>query len=321
MPSIYLIMRELLQLERNFFCCTIGIMCSKHKSPIVQLSRLLVGLIVAWVVAVIIGVWQSVPVSAQEVAPGEIHDPVLEAMAKGDLGSAEISARREMQQFADPTDPRVEAPSQVVPSEELKPDVAFRKRRAQTALATVLAAKAWQEEQRNKAGSLTGNDIVFLIVIMLVTGGIVLLLLRYGPQRPKIVDKTIQWVGKKKYENQDDGVRQAGAALFSLLFLGLFGLALFGGVWGVMHVVAEVDRRASESSKSRVFYDEAKKLMTAARTQKQGASPAFQDYDVLGLYSNFLQKTGNTKLANAVAVHARTMKNRECRVSLKRPPK
>lgn len=285
-------------------------MCSKHKSPVVQISRLLVGLIVAWLVAILLSVWQPVPVSAQEVAAGEIHDPVLEAMTKGDIDSAEGAARREMAQFADPTDPRA----------EVKPDVAFRKRRAQTALATVLAAKAWREEQRNQAGTLTGNDIVFLIVIMLLAGGIVLLLLRYGPQRPKIVDHTIQWVGKKKYENQDDGVRQAGAALFSLLFLGLFGLALFGGVWGVMHIVAEVDRRASENSKARVFYDEAKKLMTAARTKSSAKTQDFEDYDVLGLYSNFLQKSGNTRLSNAVAVRARTMKNRECRVNLKRPP-
>jgi hypothetical protein len=284
-------------------------MCEKHKTPANHILRLVIGLLIA----LLICVWQYVPLSAQELAPGEIHDPVMEAMAKGDLAAAETSARREMAQFADSSDPRMAEP-------ELKPDLAFRKRRAQTALATVLAAKAWQEEQRNQAGSITGNDIVFLIVIMLLAAGLVLFLMRYGPQRPKVVEQTIQWVGKKKYENQDDGVRQAGAALFSLLFLGLFGLVLFGGVWGVMHVVADVDRRAAEASRARVFYDEAKKLMTAARDKNAQSQPGFEDYDVLGLYSNFLHKTGDKSLSNAVALRARTLKNRECRVNLKQRP-
>ena len=286
-------------------------MCAKPKTPDRRILRLLIGLLTAlWIC-----VWQyDVPLSAQELAASDIRDPVMEAMAKGDLAAAEASARKEMSQFADPSDPRmVEG--------ELKPDVAFRKRRAQTALATVLAARAWQEEQRNQAGSISGNDIVFLIVIMLLAAGIVLFLLRHGPQRPKVVEQTIQWVGKKRYENQDDGVRQAGAALFSLLFLGLFGLILFGSVWGVMHLVADVDRRAAQTSKARVFYDEAKELMMAARDKKTQSQPAFEDYDVLGLYSSFLRKSGDSNLSNAVALRARTLKNRECRLNLKqRPP-
>jgi hypothetical protein len=228
----------------------------------------------------------ALPETTPKAAPGSL-DNVMEPLRTGALALAEKNAR-----------------------DNLKKVEVENKKKAQTALATVLAAQAWESDDRYRASRLTGNDVVVLIVVLLLAGSLLALILRYGPQRPKIVDQTVQWVGRVKSEQQDDAFRQTGAALFSLLFLGLSGLVLFGALWLTLHLVADMNKRAEDNPRARAYFDEAKQLITAARDE---AAPkvVYEDFDVLTLYSTFLHRVGNDKLSNAVALRALTLRNRE----------
>jgi len=245
------------------------------------------------------------PAQAQ-VSPGNADSTVVDALKSGKVDLAEENARSQLQKF----ESAGEQPS-------------MEKRKAQTALATVLAAKAWEADNNYRSKRITGSDVVFLIVIVLLAGSILALILRYGPQRPKVIDKTVQWLGKVKRENQDDGFKQTGSALFSLLILAVFGLLLFGGLTLTMRIVASLDSTALQNPQAKKYFDEAKTLMEAARATEQSTEPPpakYEDFDVLSLYSQFLHKVGNDKLSNAVALRAIALRNTCGRINLKQKP-
>lgn len=235
-------------------------------------------------------------------------DPVAEALKAGDLTKAETTARAQLKEV----ETLIAAPAATSAQAN---DLSMRKRQAQTALATVLSAQAWEADDRYRSKRIAGNDIIALIVLALLAGSILMIVLRYGPQKPKIVEQIAERAEKVKTEQRDDSLRQTGAAFFSLLILGVAGAVIFGAGWMTLHLVAEIERANADNPKARAAYDEAKKLMSEARAQKN-PPVVFEDYDVLTLYSTFLSKTGNAKLSNAVTMRAIALRNRSSRCNL-----
>lgn len=235
-------------------------------------------------------------------------DQVAEALKALDLNKAETTARAQLKEL----EALSTAPDATAAQAK---DLALRKRQAQTALATVLSAQAWVADDRYRSNRIAGNDIIALIVLALLAGSILMIVLRYGPQKPKIVEQIAERAEKIKTEQRDDSLRQTGAAFFSLLILGAAGAVILGAGWMTLHLVAEIEKSNADNPKARAAYDEAKKLMSEARAQKT-PPVAFEDYDVLTLYSTFLSKTGNLKLSNAVTMRAIALRNRSSRCNL-----
>jgi hypothetical protein len=206
----------------------------------------------------------------------EASDPIVAALRAKNFALAERTARSRLDQ-----------------------DSAREKRTAHLTLATVLAARAWDADLRARSTRLSGNDVLILVVLALFGGAIVGLLLKYGPQRPKIVGQTERWIGRMEAKNRDDAVKQAGAALYSLLILGLVAGGLFVVAYFLIHLIAELDSPAHEDIATRKLFEEAKTLIATANAQ-QKTEAKFEDSDVLGLYADYLRKTGDRRQAGDV---------------------
>lgn len=234
--------------------------------------------------------------------PGS-QDAIVEALRARDFNLAEKEARQRLAAHAQvsgtisPDEHAADAQAQQIPDE---------KRKNLLALATVLSARAWDADLRSRATRITGNDILLLIVLTLFAGGIVALLMKYGPQRPKVVEQTEQWMEAMQAKHRDDGFKQAGAAFYSLVILGLVAGGLFVILYLLMHLVAELDSPSREGANVRKLFNEAKLVMAQARDP--GTPPmTFEDYDVLSLYADYLRKTGDPRQAVEVEKRIRAM--------------
>lgn len=320
MPTIYPFMRCRLKPRRIYTRRRNNVVAAgrdKSEKLVIMMLQMIVkkpsfymfctGTLIACAIAMPRMVWAQ----AESGQSGFAAASVIAALKKGDLAEAEKAARDQLSEAARKT-PVVEPDlkkSPADPDEKSLSAEVSEEQQAQTALATVLAARAWEAEQRMRAGRITGSDIVLLIVIVLFAGGILALLLRYGPQRPKIVDKAEQWVERMSSKTQDDGFKQAGAAMYSLLIFGLICGGLLLLVYGTIHLIAGLDASVRSNPELTKYYDEARMLMAKARPQTAPAVK-YEDSDVLALYSTFLRKTGDDARATEVERHAIGLRNR-----------
>lgn len=227
----------------------------------------------------------------------------------GEYVSAEKLVRTELGKLGHELEPR-KSPLET----DSTPSVAEQthKQQLQMALAMVLAARAFEADQRSSATRLTGSDIVLLMVVVLLASGLLLAIMRYGPLRPKFVDNTTRWLDKIRHETNEDSMKQCASVLYTLGAFALSGAAIFLFLLGTIHLVAHLESNENSHSKeARVLYDEAKSLMAAST-----ASHIVEDYDVLNLYSRFLRRMGDNDLASAVTKRALSMQKRAgcCRV-------
>ncbi|MDZ4832482.1 MAG: hypothetical protein SGJ27_01650 [Candidatus Melainabacteria bacterium] len=180
------------------------------------------------------------------------------------------------------------------------------KRKARLEMAMVLAGCAWDVDLRSRSTRLSGNDVLLLVVITLFGGSIVLLLMKYGPQRPQLVAQTEQWMEKMQTRNRDDGFKQAGAALCSLLILGVSAGVIFLGLYFLIHLVAELNSPSRQDPKARKYFDEAKILMATAQAE-DAPKTSIEDHDVLALYAGFLRKMSLDREAIEVEKRVRAL--------------
>lgn len=184
-------------------------------------------------------------------------------------------------------------------------DTTIEKRKALLALATVLGARAWDADLRSRASRISGNDVLLLIVITLFAGGIVALLFRYGPQRPKLMEQAEQWMEKAQTQHRDDSFKQTAAAFYSLLILGIVAGGLFVVLYFLIHLIAQLDSPSREGANVRKYFSEAK--LVIAQTRPSDTRVTIEDYDVLGLYADFLRKTGDSRQAIEVEKRIRAL--------------
>ncbi len=234
------------------------------------------------------------------------QDAIVEALRVRDFNLAEKEARQRL--TLDEPAQKVSSTNSVGsdPADAQAQPIPAERRKNLLALATVLSARAWDADLRSRATRVTGNDILLLVVLALFAGGIVALLMKYGPQRPKVVEQTEQWMEAMQAKHRDDGFKQAGAAFYSLVILALVAGGLFVVLYLLMHLVAELDSPSREGANVRKYFNEAKLVMAQARDP--GTPPeTFEDYDVLSLYADYLRKTGDPRQAVEVEKRIRAM--------------
>lgn len=183
------------------------------------------------------------------------------------------------------------------------------RQKLQSALATVLGARAFEADQR-MGTRLTGSDFILLLAAFLLAAGLLVTLLRYGPLRPKLVDETTRWLEKIKQENNEDTMKQCTSVMYTLGVFVVAGGAIFLFLYGTIHLVANLDSYENTHSKeARALFDEAKVLLA----ESTSSPDAVEDYDVLNLYSRFLHRMGEHDLASAVTRRAVTLQKRFAR--------
>lgn len=233
------------------------------------------------------------------------QDAIVVALQARNFGVAEKEARLRLARTESAPSPSAASTDASDANAQAQP-ISQEKRKALLALATVLSARAWDADLRSRATRLTGNDILLLIVLTLFAGGIVALLMKYGPQRPKLIERTEQWMEAMQTKHRDDGFKQTAVAFYSLVILGLVAGGLFVALYLLMHLVAELDSPGREGPNVRKYFNEAKLVIAQARDP---ATPPvnLEDYDVLGLYADYLRKTGDRRQAADVEQRIRAM--------------
>lgn len=158
------------------------------------------------------------------------------------------------------------------------------------ALSITLTAQAVSVNQAEEA-KLDDSRNTFLsgIVIVILAGLILSLLLRYGPQRPKVVSDLESWMLKGKVDGEKAPTSQAVASIFSLLIFALAALGIFLLLMGFLWILSLYSPpNDGHFAKSSPYYDEALEYLKQSDPLNQSISQATLSNN----YYQFLHKEG-----------------------------
>lgn len=178
----------------------------------------------------------------------------------------------------------------------------------QRILAMVLSARGFETDKQTRMSRFSGSDILACLVVLALAGTIIYFLIKHGPQRPKFVDDTTRWMEKVRQETADDAVRQFNSILWSMLIFALCGGGILVFIFGVMHLVAYMDRNQLENKQSEPFYKEAQSLLQSAYRNEE-KEPQTREFEALGIYADYLDDSGREAEARAVQQWQRVLES------------
>lgn len=148
------------------------------------------------------------------------------------------------------------------------------------------------EKETEVLSSIENKRNTFLsgIVLVLFAAMILSLVLRYGPERPKIATELEGWVRKRKEQTEKSAAFQAGSSIFSLLIFALSAFGLFTVVMAFMWFLALFSPPKDGIYKeAQPFYDQAIDYLTRA----EGGDVAVNKASVLSQYYKFKKAHGS----------------------------
>ena len=164
--------------------------------------------------------------------------------------------------------------------------------RSLRALGALYTARALREEQEFNRHRLSANDVVSLIVILLVSGLLVLFLLKSGPQKPAPVVKVEHWIDSNKKRFREDGAAQFLSSLIAIGLAALVGLAILVAAIGGMHLIAYLQKHESSAPGVKENFDKARKAYTASFSL-ENREVELPDSKLVALYDDFIRGNGD----------------------------
>lgn len=184
-------------------------------------------------------------------------------------------------------------------------------------LAVARAARGFESDKDQATYKFSAGDLVACIVILLLSSSLLWLILKHGPEPPKVIESTERWLREAQTKMAEDSSSQFFASILSLFLFAAIAGALYLGLRSTMWLLAYMKERDKASETAVAYYNKATSALQEA-SQLEGHPAPITNADALLLYADFLNRRGKRELAVMVERRARSL-NASC--ELPEPPK
>jgi|AGTN01.1.fsa_nt_gi hypothetical protein len=177
-------------------------------------------------------------------------------------------------------------------------------------LAIARAARGFENDKDQTASRFSAGDLVACIVILLLASSLLWLILKHGPEPPKVIETTERWLRKAQTKVAEDPSTQFFSSMLSLFLFAAVAGALFLGLMSTMWLLSYMKERDKASETAISYYNKATSALQEA-SELQGHPAPVTNADALLLYADFLNRRGLGQRAALVERRAKSL-NSSC---------
>lgn len=177
-------------------------------------------------------------------------------------------------------------------------------------LAIARAARGFESDKDQAESKFSAGDLVACIVILLLSSSLLWLILKHGPQPPKVIETTERWLRTAQTKVAEDSSAQFFSSMLSLFLFALVAGVLFLGLKSTMWLLSYMKERDKASEAAIAYYNKATSALQEA-SELQGHPAPITNSDALLLYADFLNRRGKSELAALVERRAKSL-NASC---------
>lgn len=182
--------------------------------------------------------------------------------------------------------------------------------RSLKSLAIARAARGFESDKDLTESKFSAGDLVACIVILLLSSSLLWLILKHGPQPPKVIETTERWLRTAQTKVAEDPSAQFFSSILSLFLFAAVAGALYLGLMSTMWLLSYMKERDRASETAISYYNQATSALKAA-SELQGHPAPVTNADALMLYAHFLNRRGQSQRAALVERRARSL-NSSC---------
>lgn len=173
-------------------------------------------------------------------------------------------------------------------------------------LAIARAARGFESDKNQAVSKFSAADLVACIVILLLSSSLLWLILKHGPQPPKVIETTERWLRTAQTKVAEDPSAQFFSSILSLFLFAAVAGAIFLGLKSTMWLLSYMKERDKASEAAVAYYNKATSALQEA-SELQGHPAPITNSDALLLYADFLNRRGKKELAALVERRARSL--------------